>query len=147
MNKILIFYYSRTGNTEKMAKAVEEGVRMVNGVEVDLTYNVTLEDLVEYDAIVVGAPTYHHDMTVGIKKLFEDAALKNINLKDKVGTAFGSYGWSGEAPKLILEIMKNKFKMNIVEGPLHIKYVPDSTGLAKCREFGKGIAEKISAKE
>ncbi len=147
MNKILILYYSRTGNTEKMAKAVEEGVKMVDGVEVDLMYNVALEDLVEYDAIVVGVPTYHHDMTVGIKKMFEDAAVKNINLKNKVGAAFGSYGWSGEAPKLILEIMKNRFEMSIIEAPLHIRYVPNSGGLDKCREFGKRIAEKTSDKE
>jgi flavorubredoxin len=86
-------------------------------------------------------------MTVGIKKLFEDAAVKNVNLKDKIGAAFGSYGWSGEAPKLILEIMKNRFAMNIIEMPLHIKYVPDSSGLDKCREFGKRIAEKTSDKE
>ncbi|RLI46160.1 FprA family A-type flavoprotein [Candidatus Bathyarchaeota archaeon] len=147
MNKILIFYYSRTGNTEKMAKAVEEGAKKVDKVEVDLMYHIVLENLVDYAAIVVGVPTYHHDMTVGIKKLFEDAALKNINLKDKVGAAFGSYGWSGEAPKLVLEIMKKRFEMNIIDPPLHIKYVPDSAGLDKCREFGKKIAKTICAKE
>ena len=147
MNKILILYYSRTGNTEKMAKAVEEGVKKIDGVEVDLMYHVALEDLADYDAIVVGVPTYHHDMTVGIKKLFEDAAVKNVNLKDKIGAAFGSYGWSGEAPKLILEIMKNRFAMSIIEMPLHIKYVPDSAGLDKCREFGKRITEKTRDKE
>lgn len=147
MKKILILYYSRTGNTEKMAKAVEEGARMVDGVEVELTYQVAVEDLVDYDAIVVGAPTYHHDMTVGIKNLFEKAAVKNINLKDKVGAAFGSYGWSGEAPKLVNEILKNRFEMRIIETPLHVRYVPDSTGLDKCREFGKKIAEKTNEKE
>ena len=130
-----------------MAKAVEEGVKKIDGVEVDLMYHVALEDLADYDAIVVGVPTYHHDMTAGIKKLFEDAAVNNVNLQDKIGAAFGSYGWSGEAPKLILEIMKNRFAMSIIEMPLHIKYVPDSAGLDKCREFGKRIAEKIGDKE
>lgn len=147
MKKILIVYYSRTGNTEKMAKAVEEGVRMVDGVTVDLLYQVSFNTLVEYDAIVVGVPTYHHTMTVGIKNLFEDAAVNNINLKDKVGAAFGSYGWSGEAPKLVLEIMKNRFEMQIIDAPLHVRYVPDSAGLEKCRDFGKKIAEKTVANE
>lgn len=147
MKQILIFYYSRTGNTEKMAKAIEAGVRMVDGVEVELTYQVALEDLVNYDAIVIGAPTYHHDMTVGIKKLLEEAAVKNINLKDKVGAAFGSYGWSGEAPKLVNEILKNRFEMRIIETPLHVRYVPDSVGLDKCRSFGKKVAEKTLANE
>ena len=143
MPKILILYYSRTGNTEKMAKAVAEGARTVQGVEVELTYHATPEQLKEFDAIVVGTPTYHHDTTLDIKMLFEETATKNIDLKGKVGAAFGSYGWSGEAPKLVLEIMKNKFEMNVTEPPLLIKYTPDTAGLEKCREFGKKIAEKL----
>jgi len=143
MPKILILYYSRTGNTEKMAKAVAEGARTVQGIEVELTYHATPEQLKEFDAIIVGTPTYHHDTTLDIKMLFEEAATKNINLKGKVGAAFGSYGWSGEAPKLVLEIMKNKFEMNVTEPPLLIKYTPDTAGLEKCREFGRKIAEKL----
>jgi flavorubredoxin len=147
MKKILVFYYSRTGNTEKMAQAVAEGARRVDGVAVDLLYQVPFNTLVEYDGIVVGVPTYHHTMTVGIKNLFEGAAVNNINLKDKVGAAFGSYGWSGEAPKLVLEIMKNRFEMRIIETPLHLRYVPDSAGLNECKEFGKKIAEKTIVNE
>jgi flavorubredoxin len=124
MPKILVLYYSRTGNTEKMAKAVAEGARLVSGVEVELTYHATPEQLKEFDAIVIGTPTYHHDTTVDIKMLFEEAAEKNIDLKGKVGAAFGSYGWSGEAPRLVLEIMKNKFEMDVTEPPLLIRYAP-----------------------
>ena len=147
MKKMVILYYSRTGNTEKMASAVAEGARTVEGIDVEVTYQITPADLVAFDAIVVGVPTYHHDMTVGIKNLFEEAAVKNINLKDKVGAAFGSYGWSGEAPKLVLEIMKNRFAMRIIEAPLHIRYVPNADGLTKCREFGKLIANKTTGEE
>jgi flavorubredoxin len=143
MPKILILYYSRTGNTEKMAKAVAEGAKTVQGVEVELTYHATPEQLKEFDAIVMGTPTYHHDTTLDIKMLFEEAATKNINLKGKIGAAFGSYGWSGEAPKLVLEILKNKFEMNVTEPPLLIRYTPDAVGLEKCREFGRKIAEKL----
>ncbi len=143
MAKILILYYSRTGNTEKMATAVAEGARTVQRVEVELTYLATPEMLPNFDAIVVGMPTYHHDMTMGVKRLFEEAAVKNINLKGKIGAAFGSYGWSGEAPKMVLEIMKNRFEMNVIEPPLLIKYTPDQAGLEKCRDFGKKIAEKV----
>jgi flavorubredoxin len=144
MPKILILYYSRTGNTEKMAKAITEGAKTVQGVEVELTYQATPEMLANFDAIVFGMPTYHHDMTVDVKKLLEEIAFKNINLKGKIGAAFGSYGWSGEAPKLILEVMKNKFEMNVIEPPLLIKYAPSQTGLEICKDFGKKIAEKIT---
>ncbi|MCS7096533.1 MAG: flavodoxin domain-containing protein [Nitrososphaerota archaeon] len=145
MPKVLILYYSRTGNTEKMANAVAEGVRSISGLEVELTYRATAEMLHEYDALAVGTPTYHHDTTSDIKKLFEEAAVKKINLKGRVGAAFGSYGWSGEAPKLVLEIMKNRFEMNVIEPPLLIRYTPDQTGLEKCRELGRKISEKIIA--
>jgi len=143
MAKILILYYSRTGNTEKMAKAIAEGVRTVPEVEAELNYHVAPETLNNFDAIIVGIPTYHHNMTVDMKMLFEEAAVKNVNLKGKIGASFGSYGWSGEAPKLVLEIIKNKFEMQIIEPPLLIRYTPDQTGLEKCKAFGKKIAERL----
>lgn len=143
MPKILILYYSRTGNPEKMAKAVAEGAKTIQGVEAELSYNAAPETLSNFDAIVFGVPTYHHDMTIGMKNLFEETAAKGISLKGKTGAAFGSYGWSGEAPKLVLEIAKNKFEMQIIELPLLIKYTPDQTGLENCRELGKRIAERL----
>jgi len=146
MPKILVFYYSRTGNTEKMARAVAEGAKMVQGVEVELTYYVAVEALSGFDAIIVGVPTYHHDMTIDMKRLFEDAAVKGINLKGRVGAAFGSYGWSGEAPRLVIEIMRNKFEMQTPEPPLLIRYTPDQNGLEKCRELGRKIAERLMHK-
>lgn len=143
MLKILILYYSRTGNTKKLAEAVTEGARSVQGIEVELTYYAPTETLSSYDAILVAVPTYHHDMTIDIKKLFEEAAEKNINLQGKTAAAFGSYGWSGEAPKLVLEIMKNKFAMNVTEPPLLVRYEPDSGALEKCRNLGKRVAESL----
>lgn len=146
MPKMLVLYYSRTGNTEKMAKAVVDGARSVSGVDVQLSidFEVTSADLAGADAIVVGMPTYHHDMTQSTKKMFEDAAVQGVALNGKIGAAFGSYGWSGEAPRLILEILANKFEMDVVKQPLLIKYAPDDAGLAKCRALGRQIAERIA---
>jgi flavorubredoxin len=73
----------------------------------------------------------------------EEVAVKKIVLKGKIGAAFGSYGWSGEAPRLVLEVLKNKFEMEIVEPPLLIKYTPDHDGLEKCKEFGRKIVERL----
>ncbi len=143
MTKILVLYYSRTGNTEKMAKAVVEGAKNVGKVDVELSYFVEAEDLGQFDAILVGTPTYHHDVPIDIKTLFEEASARGINLKGKTGAAFGSYGWSGEAPKLVMEIMKNKFDMNVTEPPLLTKYVPDQSTLEQCRALGKRISESL----
>ena len=74
MKKLLVLYYSRTGNTEKMAKAVAEGSQNT-GVEVELNYHIDAESLSLYDAILVGAPTYNHDMPLDFKNLFEEAAV------------------------------------------------------------------------
>jgi flavorubredoxin len=143
MAKILILYYSHTGNTEKMAKAIAEGARSIQGVEVEIKNYESPQRLVNYDAILVGAPTYHHNMTNNIKKILEEIAFHNITLKNKVGTSFGSYGWSGEAPRLVNEVLENKFEMEVLKPPLLIKYAPDEKGLGKCRDLGVKIAEKI----
>jgi flavorubredoxin len=143
MSRILIFYYSRTGNTEKMANAIAEGAKSAGNVEVELNYYVEVDELAKFDAILVGAPTYHHDTPIDVKKLFEDAAAKNISLKGKIGAAFGSYGWSGEAPKFVLEIMKNKFEMRVTKPPLLAKYAPDQNTLNMCRNLGKHVSESL----
>ena len=141
--KLFILYYSQTGNTRAMARAVEEGAKMVVGVKVEVKYFAKPEELAEADAIILGVPTYHHDISMDMKKLLEEIAVKEISLKDKVGAAFGSYGWSGEAPRMLLEVMKNKFEMEVIEPALLIKYNPDEKGLEECRKLGKTVAERI----
>jgi len=143
LQKLLILYYSQTGNTEKMARAVEEGAKSVAGVNVELKYFARPEDLAEADGIILGMPTYHHDIGIEMKRLLEEMAIKGIDLKGKVGAAFGSYGWSGEAPRMLLEVMKNKFEMETIEPPLLIKYNPDKKSLEECRKLGKTVAERI----
>jgi flavorubredoxin len=143
MVKILVLYYSRTGNTEKMAQAVADGAKSVPGTEVELNYYVPEEELAGYDAVLVGTSTYHHDMPGTIKNYFEEVSVKNVSLNGKIGAAFGSYGWSGEAPKLVLEILKNKFGMKVPEPPLLAVYTPDQAALEKCFALGKRLAESL----
>ncbi len=143
--KILIFYYSRTGNTEKMAQAVAEGINSTGEAEVDIKYFMEAEDLVGYDIMLIGAPTFNKDMPIDTRRLLEQAVARGVNLKGKVGATFGSYGWSGEAPKLVLDILRDKLGMSTPEPPLLSKLTPDATMLGKCRELGKRISENPSA--
>jgi len=143
MKRILVLYYSRTGNTERMANNIAQGARISDNISVELSYHIEPQELGGYDVIVVGAPTYHHDMPIDFKNLFEEAAVQGINLKGKIGVAFGSYGWSGEAPKLVLEIMKNRFQMQVTEQPLLSNYAPNEKTIASCKELGKRIAENL----
>jgi len=143
MTKLLILYDSQTGNSEKMAEAVAEGARSVANVEVLVKYYARPEELAEASAVIFGSPTYYHDMTLPMKQMLEEAAKANIQLKGKTGAAFGSYGWSGEAPKLILEILKNRFGMKTIEPGLTAIYTPNQAKLDECRRLGKAVAETI----
>jgi len=143
MPKLLVLYDSQTGNTEKMADAVAEGARSVANVEVIVKYFARPEELAEASAIVFGSPTYYHDMTLPIKQMLEEAAKARIHLEGKIGAAFGSYGWSGEAPQLILEILRNRFGMKTVEPGLTVIYTPSPAKLEECRKLGRAVAEKI----
>jgi len=141
IKNVLVLYSSVSGNTEKMAIAVAEGVSNVKNAKVELKRFIKAEDLANYDAILVGAPTYKDDMPADLKKLFDEVAANNISLKGKVGAAFGSYGWGGEAPKFAYEIMKHKFEMKTPEPPLLVKQTPDQNALELCRSLGKKITE------
>jgi flavorubredoxin len=141
MPTLLIVYNTKTGNTELMAKAVEQGAKTAKDVEVILNYHATSQKLRSADAVIIGVPTYNHHMTLDIQNLLEAAA--EVILKDKPAAAFGSYGWSGEAPNQVLEILRNKFKMKIIEPVVLAKYKPDRKTLEECRELGKKVAEAI----
>ena len=145
MRKVLVIYYSRSGNTEKMAKAVAEGAKSNPNITVDLSYHIEAEALADYDAILVGSPTYNTQMPIDFKNLFEDASEKQINLKNKIGSAFGSYGWSGEAPQAVIEILK-KFGIQVIEPPIRAKYSPDRKTLDACVDLGKKVAQQLSDK-
>ena len=126
-----------------MAEAAVEGAKSIGNLEVELSYHVDAEDLSRFDTILVGAPTYNHEILIEMERLFEDAAAKDISPKGKVGGAFGSYGWSGEAPNFFLEIMKNKFELQIIDPPLLAKYMPDEKKLGICREMGNRVSETL----
>jgi flavodoxin short chain len=136
MSKAVIIYDSRSGNTGMMAKAIEEGMKEA-GVEVSSkrTVNATAVDIKDIDAVVLGAPTYHHDLIASMKTfLFE---MEKANLKGKFGAAFGSYGWSGESVQMISDTMKHIFGMNVLEPGLKMLRRPDEGGLKQCQEFGE----------
>jgi flavodoxin short chain len=142
MSKAVIIYDSRSGNTGMMAKAIEEGMK-ADGVEVSSkrAVNATAADVKDVDAVVLGAPTYHHDLMASMKTfLFE---MEKADLKGKVGAAFGSYGWSGESVQMMTDTMKHIFGMNVIEPGLKMLRRPSESGLKQCQEFGRKIVDKI----
>ena len=146
MSRAVIVHDTRSGNTAMMAKAIEEGMKEA-GVDVTSkrTATATAGDIKDVDAVVLGAPTYHHDLIASMKTfLFE---MEKADLKGKVGAAFGSYGWSGESVRMMTDTMKHVFGMNVIEPGLKMLRRPDEGGLKQCREFGKRIAEKVKVRD
>ncbi|WP_028323300.1 flavodoxin domain-containing protein [Desulfatirhabdium butyrativorans] len=143
MAKALIVYATRTGETERIAELIAEGLR-ISGVETDMVKAGDVKKAAElepYDALLFGAPTYHGDMIQGMKTFLFLA--ENANLAGKAGGAFGAFGWSGEAPDRIYDTMKHIFKMNMVGQALRLKSSTLGGGVQMAQEYGKSIAAML----
>jgi flavorubredoxin len=77
------------------------------------------------------------------KNLFDEAATQGIDLRGKLAAVFGSYGWSGQAPQLVADLLKDKFGMAVIGAPLKAKYAPDQNMLNECRDLGRMVAESL----
>jgi flavodoxin len=147
MAKVLVGYTSRTGNTEKMAQFIAEGVR-ISGHEADLKKIGDIKsskDFAGYNGFIFGCPTYHRDITAGMKQFLYIA--EKANLLGKFGGAFGSYTHSGESGTMLFDTMLHVFKMDMVTlGPLSLKdaVLLEPDGPKACQEYGKAVGEKIS---
>ena len=146
MPRVLIIYDTRTGNTGQMARAVAEGAKSVEGVEVVLRRagEVRGDALANADAIVLGSPTHNAQPSRDMRRLLAD--LKKVPMKDKAGAAFGSYGWSGEAVGIILRALEARGVRMIGEG-VRVRKAPSTEDLARCRELGRVVAESITGGE
>jgi flavorubredoxin len=67
-----------------------------------------------------------------------------LKFTNKVVAAFGSYGWSGESPKILEEYL-TKAKFKVLQEPIKVKYMPDENELEQCIKFGRDFAEKMVA--
>jgi flavodoxin len=147
MKKVLIAYVSRTGNTKKMAEYIAEGVRM-SGNEVDLKKISDFKNakgLAGYDGYIFGCPTYHKDMTAGMKTFLFLA--QRANLLGKMGGAFGSHTHSGESAPMIYDTMQHVFKMDMTTlGPLNLTeaVVASDEGARACQDYGKAVGQMFA---
>lgn len=146
---LIIFYMSSYGNTARMAEEIALGAGERNGVRVSL-YDLEggetdpFVDLIEEaDALLFGSPTINGDAVKPVWDLLSSLAV--INLKGKLGGAFGSYGWSGEAVNMIEDRMRG-LKMRIPIRGIKVKLIPTEDDLGACREFGRTFADELTGK-
>lgn len=158
MAKVLVLYYSRSGNTRQMAEAVAEGAKKV-GAEVTLSdvKSCSPEQLLLYDGIIAGSPTYYGIVAGPLKDFFDRSVKYHGKLTGKVGGAFASAMALGGGIETtvfsIIQIMlvhgmiiQGKTKNNHY-GAVSIG-APDETALEECRLLGErvaGLAAKLYA--
>ena len=151
MAKAIVVYYSRSGNTKEMAEIVAAAMNEADlPTECKSVDKVKAEDLLAYDAIVVGSPTYYGGMAGPIKQLFDDAVGFHGKLDGKIGAAFSSaanIGGGNETTIIgIVEAMLIS-GMTVQGDPQGDHYGPVSIGKPdgrvqqQCRRRGQRIAE------
>jgi flavorubredoxin len=140
--KALVIYDTMWESTARMASAVAEGLKEAGlSVQVmDLKKNHRSEIMTEVmnaRVLVFGSPTLNQGMMPTMADVL--SYMKGLKPVGKIGAAFGSYGWGGEAPDLIRGLLED-MKIKVIEPVLKIKYVPKPEDLTSCLEFGKKIA-------
>jgi len=151
MAKLLIVYYSRTGNTKAMAELIAEGARSAGADVILKTVAETkVADLLAADAIIMGSPTYYGTMAAELKKLFDESVSRHGKLDGKVGGAFSSSANIGGGNETtVLDILKAMLIHGMVVkgdpqgdhyGPVAIG-APDKRSSDECRRHGQRISE------
>jgi NAD(P)H dehydrogenase (quinone) len=91
MAKAIVIYYSRSGNTKRMAEIITQAMNNADlSTECKSVSDISPEDIFIYDAIVIGSPTYYGQMAGPIKQLIDDLVSRHGQLDGKVGATFTS---------------------------------------------------------
>ncbi|MFQ5686943.1 MAG: FprA family A-type flavoprotein [Candidatus Scalindua sp.] len=145
---VLILHVSIYGSTKKMAENIAKGASGENVNTKILDMNDSdhqfIRDAIERaDGIIVGAPTVAGDAPKPVWDAL--SLLTTVKSMIKLGAAFGSYGWSGEAVKMIEDRLSG-LHIKLHKPSLKIKLIPDDNILKECREFGKEFAIALEQK-
>jgi len=153
MPTVLIVYHSKGGNTEEMAKAVEEGVKSegLKTIRKRVT-RATLKDLLGADGIILGSPTYYGNMAAEMKAFMDKSVQVHGKLEGKIGAAFSSCGGLGGGVETTVLAMVKALLIHgmIVQGdPWGSHYgavsigKPNASARKECKKLGEKVARLI----
>ncbi len=144
--KAVIVYDTMWHSTEIMAEAIMSGltdegiyVRPMKLRECDRSDIMT--EIMDAKAVLVGSPTLNNGLYPTVSDFL--TYMKGLKPQNKIGAAFGSYGWSGESVKLIQEELA-AMKFQTIDSGLKIQYMPDKAGIEKCVAFGRKIGQAVT---
>lgn len=146
--KALVIYDTMWHSTEMLAAALTQGL-MDAGVEAQLHhlrrthYSDIITEVLDAGLLLLGSPTLNNGIFPSMAQFL--AYLKGLKPKNKAAAAFGSYGWSGEAVKLINQELE-AMKLKVVHEGLRCKYIPDQEELAAAKALGARLARENLAK-
>jgi flavorubredoxin len=142
---VVILYNSMWGATHKMANFIAKGIgeaglgyKIYNAATADK--NDVLTDIFKAKGVLLGSSTVNNGILSSLAPVLEE--LHGLKFINKVGAAFGSYGWSGESPRLLMEHLE-KSKISVLQEGLKVKYMPNEKELEDCINFGRAFGEKL----
>jgi flavorubredoxin len=145
-NSILITYISAYGYTKKMAEAIAEGIREIVDYKINIVdiENIRLGELEEFivrsKSLLIGSPTINQNTLLPVYKMF--SVINPLRDRGKKASAFGSYGWSGEAVKIIENQLK-ALKLNVVLEGISSKFSPNDQKYQHMIDFGRSFARYL----
>ncbi|MDY7037472.1 MAG: flavodoxin domain-containing protein [Thermodesulfobacteriota bacterium] len=143
--KAVVIYDTMWHSTEIMARAI---VAALAGKGVDARpmhvrqchRSDIITEVLDAGAVIIGSPTINNGLFPTLSDFL--TYMKGLKPKNKIGAAFGSYGWSGEAVKLINKELE-EMKFEVIDPGVRIQYVPEEKGLEACYELGRQIAKAL----
>lgn len=143
--KAVVVYDTMWHSTEEMALAIAKGIRDTGCDALPMHLRKwhrsdIMTEVLDAKAIVVGSPTLNNGLFPTVSDML--TYMKGLKPKHKIAAAFGSYGWSGEAAKLVhRELEAMKFEM--VDSETRVQYVPSEDHLRTCYELGRKIGMAV----
>ncbi len=143
--KVLVIYDSMWHSTEKMAQAVEAGLRET-GVSTKLINlkvhhrSDVMTEVLSAKALVLGSSTLNNGLLPRMAGFL--MYMRGLKPTNKFGAAFGSYGWSGEAVGLMKTALED-MRIDVIEEALRVKYVPNDEKLEECVEMGRRVGKRV----
>jgi flavorubredoxin len=143
----VVIYETMWEATRRMAEAVAEGLQ-AEGIEHKLFYasvsdrNDINTEIFKARAVILGSSTHNRGVLAPLAPVLED--IRGMGFRNKIGAAFGSYGWSGEGVK-VLEEHLTAAGIPVVAPGVRAKWQPSAADLQDCRELGRKVAAAVKA--
>lgn len=143
--KAVVIYDTMWHSTQTMAEKIAAGIAE-EGIEVKPMHirsshrSEIMTEVLDARAVVVGSPTLNNQLFPTVSDFL--TYMKGLKPKNKIGAAFGSYGWSGESVKLINKELE-EMQFDVIDPGVRVQYVPDQEGSDACFELGRKIGKAV----